>query len=110
MQRVTNISNTRLISTIEDESQIYSEESEWTHCSEQSGFAAGDYRFACDGAMKRRRGTSIVHISQQLASTTEDEASQSSQDYQPENSGSSAISALSHDANSCSTPNSEDDT
>ena len=109
MNRAPNRAHSRLSATIKEDDQIQSEESEWSHCSEQSGFAAEDYRF--EGAtLKRRRGTSIVHISQQLASTTEDEASQSSQDYHPEKSGSSAISGLSQDANSCSTPASEDET
>ena len=77
MQRATN----RLHCTSDSsEKDLQNETSEWSCCSEVSGFAAEDYKCNIGGATKRKRGTSIVHVSRHPRSTTDEDTTGSSQD------------------------------
>jgi hypothetical protein len=84
------------------------EGSGWSCCSDESGFADSDYR----KVTKRRRGTSAVHVSLHLQSSTDEENTRlSSQDGHVDTSDPSAceITRSYEDENKCSTSDSEDD-
>ena len=79
-------------STEEHEENIENEESEWSCCSEVSGFAADDYRCGLVGATKRKRGTSVVHVHRHPTSTADEESPPCGEDESTGNSGGSPIS------------------
>jgi hypothetical protein len=84
MQRATNtLHSTSDFSSVENDEDLQNEESEWSCCSEVSGFAAENYKCNISGATKRKRGTSIVHVSRHPHSTTDEETIRSSQDENP---------------------------